>query len=77
MFKDVAFDGTTIYSFDDLDDSRTFICRHPATSDEVKVALRKLTRNSPDSPVFFSYGKSYYSKVCSLLSFMNNFLFVI
>ena len=53
MLKDVAFDGTTIYTFDDLGETQELISRNPSTSEEVQVVLRKVARNSPDSPVFF------------------------
>lgn len=53
IFKDVAFDGSTIYTFNDLGELRDFICRHPSTSADVRVVLRKVARNSSDSPVFF------------------------
>lgn len=53
MFKDVAFDGTTIYTFDDFGDAQSFVCHHSSTTEEIKVDLRKVARNSPDSPIFF------------------------
>ncbi|CAF1161007.1 unnamed protein product [Adineta ricciae] len=66
LFKDVAFDGTTIYSFDDLGDSQDFACRHPSTPDEVRVVVRKVARNSPNSPAFFHMANLIVRKLLEL-----------
>ncbi|CAF1184445.1 unnamed protein product [Adineta steineri] len=66
IFKDVAFDGTTIYTFDDLGDLQEIVCQHPSTSDEVKVILRKVAKNSPDSPVFFHMANLIVRKLLEL-----------
>ncbi|CAF3978213.1 unnamed protein product [Rotaria sp. Silwood2] len=65
-FKDVAFDGTTIYTFDDFGDFPEFVCSHPATSEEIRVVLRKVARNSPDSPIFFHLANLIVRKLLEL-----------
>ncbi|CAF0863904.1 unnamed protein product, partial [Didymodactylos carnosus] len=51
--KDVAFDGTTMYSFDDLGDEKLFHSRHPVTNENIDIILRKTAKSSPESPNFF------------------------
>jgi hypothetical protein len=53
ILKDVAFDGTTLYSFENIGDERTFQCQHTVTGDPVEMRLRLTAKNSPDSPNFF------------------------
>lgn len=72
----MAFDGTTIYTFDDLGDSRDFISRHPSTSEEVRVNLRKVARNSPDSPVFFHLANLIVRKYVSVNDFVFRLLII-
>ncbi|CAF3792734.1 unnamed protein product [Rotaria magnacalcarata] len=64
--KDVAFDGTTIYTFDNFGELREFSCRHPTTSEEVKVVLKKVAENSPDSPIFFHLANLIVRKLLEL-----------
>ncbi|CAF0742824.1 unnamed protein product [Didymodactylos carnosus] len=68
VLKDVAFDGTTMYSFIDMGDERIFECRHPHTGERIEMVLKKTSVNAPDSPNFFHLANLIVRK---LLEFSN------
>ncbi|CAF1387112.1 unnamed protein product, partial [Didymodactylos carnosus] len=53
MINDVAFDGTTLYSFNDLGEKKIFISKHVVTNDNIEVRLVKTSVNAAESPAFF------------------------
>ncbi|CAF1424094.1 unnamed protein product [Rotaria magnacalcarata] len=66
ILKDVAFDGTTLYSFEYIGDERTFECQHTVTGDPVEMRLRLAAKNSPDSPNFFHLANLIVRKLLEL-----------
>ncbi|CAF4977055.1 unnamed protein product, partial [Rotaria sp. Silwood1] len=66
ILKDVAFDGTTLYSFEYIGDERTFQCQHTVTGDPIEMRLRLTAKNSPDSPNFFHLANLIVRKLLEL-----------
>jgi aubergine-like protein len=51
--KDVAFDGTLLYSFEDFGQEKTVSSQHPVTNETVTIKLKRTATASPESPEFF------------------------
>jgi aubergine-like protein len=53
VLQDVAFDGQTLYSFNDLGDDYETKSHHEATAQDITIQLHKVAVQGPESPNFF------------------------
>ncbi|CAF1131387.1 unnamed protein product [Adineta steineri] len=51
--KDVAFDGTLLYSFEDFGAEHVVSGKHPVTNELVTIKMKRTATASPESPEFF------------------------
>ncbi|CAF5139905.1 unnamed protein product, partial [Rotaria magnacalcarata] len=51
--KDVAFDGTLLYSFEDFGLEKMIACKHPITNEPLLIKIKRTSTASPESPEFF------------------------
>ncbi|CAF1546055.1 unnamed protein product [Rotaria magnacalcarata] len=51
--KDVAFDGTILYSFEDFETETLASAKHPVTDERITIKMKRTVTDSRKSPEFF------------------------
>ncbi|CAF4441385.1 unnamed protein product [Rotaria sp. Silwood2] len=66
VLQDVAFDGQTLYSFNDLGDDHETKSFHEPTSQDITIQLHKVAVQGPESPNFFHLSNLIMRKLLEL-----------
>lgn len=66
VLQDVAFDGYTLYSFNDLGDDYETKSHHEVTGQDVTIQLHKVAVQGPESPNFFHLSNLIMRKLLEL-----------
>ncbi|CAF0730721.1 unnamed protein product [Adineta steineri] len=66
VLQDVAFDGQTLYSFNDLGDDYETKSHHEVTGEDITIQLHKVAVQGPESPNFFHLSNLIMRKLLEL-----------